>query len=118
MSRRRPSPPRTSAIPGHRRIRVVCTDRGQHPEVSFGTVAAWPEGSGWHVYVDHLDHGEDEFVDMTALGRPVLPDRLKKTYPLRCRRCGRNVPLKQETLERVCAGLAAANTPKLDLSDI
>lgn len=118
MSRRRPNPPQPSVIPGHRRIRVVCTDRGQHPEVSFGTIDAWPEGTGWHVFVDHLYHQGDEYVDRTALDGPVMPDRLHKTYPLQCSRCGRNVPLKRTTLEKLCAGLVAADTLTLDLSHI
>lgn len=130
MSRRRPpgalgsanrrrAPRRPSSIPGHRRIRVVCTDRKQHPEVSFGSVGVWPEGDGWRVNVRELRLRDgDEFVDMAALDGPVLPDRLRKTYTLRCRRCGRERPLRMDTLERIGAALSDADTLRLDLSDL
>lgn len=117
MSRRRPVPPTPSAIPGYRSIRVVCTDRGQHPEVSFGALGVWPEGDGWHVNTSGLSFSGEEYVDLDALDRHPLPERLHKTYPLRCPRCKRNVPLKRETIEQVGAALAASNTTQLDLAD-
>lgn len=116
MSRRR-GPRDDPWIPGSKRISVVCTDAGQHPEVSFGHVVVWPEDGGWRMHGNpHLKR--EEYVDLAALETYPLPQRVPKTYPLKCRRCGRNVPLKRETLERVCVGLAAADTPKFDISDI
>jgi hypothetical protein len=117
---RRRAPRTPSPIPGAKFIRVVCTDQGQHPEVSFGTVDVWPDGSGgWRVHVTRLSHRGDEFVDLAKPARPYGGAfRVYKTYPLKCRRCRRNVPLKLETLERRCAKLAAADTPKFDISDV
>lgn len=116
MNRRR-APHKPSSIPGQRRIDVVCTDRGQHPEVSFGSIAVWPDGDGWRVNVRSLRYREgDEFVDMAALDEPALPDRLRKTYTLKCRRCGRDRPLRIDTLERIGTALADADTLRLDLS--
>ncbi|EFG79553.1 hypothetical protein HMPREF0591_0530 [Mycobacterium parascrofulaceum ATCC BAA-614] len=98
---------------------MVCTDKKQHPEVSFGSIAVWPEGDGWKVNIRDLRYREgDEFVDIAALDGSELPDRLRKTYTLKCRRCGRDRPLRMDTLERVGAALAAADTPRLDLSDL
>lgn len=118
MSRRRPVPRTPSAVPGYRSIRVVCTDRGQHPEVSFGALGVWPEGDGWHVDTNQLSFDGDEYVDLAALDGHPLPGRLHKTYPLRCPRCKRNVPLKRETIERIGAALATNDTAELDLSGI
>lgn len=116
---RRRAPRAPSSIPGQRRIRVVCTDQGQHPEVSFGSIAVWPEGDAWHVNVRDLRvRHEDEFVDMAAIDGPALPDRLRKTYTLKCKRCGRDRPLRMDTLERVAAALADADTLHLDLSHL
>lgn len=119
---RRRAPRTPSSIPGHKLLRVVCTDKGQHPEVSFGDVSVWPDGhGGWSVQrnpqLNMQEYVEIPADDQYPMPEP-LPERLRRTYPLRCRRCRRNVPLKQETLERVCAELAAADTPKFDISDI
>lgn len=116
VSRRRPPPQQWDAIPGYRKIRVVCTDRGQHPEVSFGSVDVWPEGEGWHVALSGLNLGRDEYVDLAPVEQDHYPERLHKTYPLKCRRCGRDRPLRAETLEKGCAELAAQDIPKFDIS--
>lgn len=116
---RRRAPRTPSSIAGHRLIHLVCTDRQQHPEVSFGSIAVWPEGEGWHVNVRNLRHRkDDEFVDMTAIDGSDLPDRARKTYTLKCRRCGRDRPLRLDTLERIGAELADADTLRLDLSHL
>jgi hypothetical protein len=118
MSRRR-APRTPSAIPRQRLIRIVCTDKDQHPEVSFGSITVWPHGDGWRVNLRGLGHRQaDEFVDMAAADRPDPPDRLPKTYTLKCRRCGRDRPLRMDTLERIGAAFADADTPRLDLSDL
>ena len=116
VSRRKPIA--QSAVPGTVTIRVVCTDKGQHPDVSFGHVTAWQDGDGWRVTVDGLNHRGDVFTDLEPIHRDQIPDRLHKTYPLECRRCGRNVPLRAETLDRVIAALAAAEKRTFDLSDL
>ena len=115
VSRRKPIA--QSAVPGTVTIRVVCTDKGQHPDVGFGSADAWQGGDGWHV-MPNLNHRGDPFVDLEPIHRDQTPDRLHKTYPLECRRCGRDVPLRAETLERVIAALAAAGKSNLDISDL
>ncbi|RDH75509.1 hypothetical protein DVS77_26275 [Mycolicibacterium moriokaense] len=98
---------------------MLCTDKGQHPEVSLGAIAVWPKCDGWHVNVRDLRYRkDDEFVDMAAADRPDPPDRLHKTYTLRCKRCGRDRPLRMDTLQRIGAALAEADTLRLDLSDL
>lgn len=113
MSRRRPGP-EPHPIPGYKKINVVCTDDGQHTAVSFGHIEVWPEGDGWRVK-ERLNYRDDEYVDLGVLDH-APPPRLHKTYPLKCRRCGRNVPLRAETIERVFAALAALDTPTFDIS--
>lgn len=115
---RRRAPRKASSIPGQRLIRVVCTDQGQHSEVSFGSIAVWLESDGWHVNVRDLRYRGDEFTDLSVLRRPEAPGRLNKTYPLKCKRCGRDRPLRMDTLERIGAALADADTLRLDLSDL
>lgn len=116
MSRRNRIPRRESALPGLVKIRVVCTDGGQHEQVSFGAVTVWPSAAGgWRVKADGLEYRGDEYTNLDA---PSLTPqgRLGKTYPLRCRRCGRNVPLRADSLERIFAALAQSGKAKLDIS--
>lgn len=112
MSRRKPDP-MPPVVPGSKTIRVVCTDKGQHSEVSFGHVVVSPLGDGWHVHLA-LNHRGREYVHMEEIG--LTADRLARTYPLKCRRCGRDTPLLETTVKQVCAGLAAADTSTFDLS--
>lgn len=120
MSRRRRARPKSS-IPGKLEIKMVCTDRGHHPAVSFGSVAVWPDSDGWHVFVSDL--AVEEFTDVaSAIGRVAAGDtsvgRAAKTWPFICRRCGRNVPLRESTLEQLCSDLATAQHDTLDISAI
>lgn len=128
MSRRNRRARRESEIFRSKSLRIVCTDRSQHPEVSFGDVDLWPEpdeaGVGWDMIFDGVRveewvntdeyemRGQDPvqaFMDGT-----LVP--LRKTYPFVCRRCRRNKPLREETLRQMCAALASADAPKLDIS--
>jgi hypothetical protein len=119
MSRRNRQPKRESAIPGKVSIRVVCTDRGQHPEVRFGAIPVWPIADGWHANTK-VGLRATEYVDLDPLTTDVdhALTRLPRTYPFSCRRCRRNVPLRQDTLERLLHGLAADNQHTLDISAI
>lgn len=122
MSRRKSLPAQhVSAIPGKVEIKVVCTDRGHHPAVSFGSVPAWPDGAGWHVYTSGL--AVEEFTDVEGavtrvVGGDTGVERAAKTWPLVCRRCGRNVPLKESTIQQLCYALADARHDTLDISAI
>lgn len=121
MSRRNRVPRRESAIPGNWQIKISCTDNKQHPEVTFGKVTVWPEGDGWGVLVRGLSI--DEYSDIDSVIATVESGaaefkRIPKTWPIVCRRCGRNVPLKESTIERLCAALAKARRDTLDISDI
>ncbi len=123
MSRRRPiqKPPRSDAT----EIRVVCTDKGQHAELSFGHVVVSKISNGWLVK-PVLQHRGDEYTetvevpDREPLPDPVreLADRLRKTYPVKCRRCGRDTPLRIDTLEKIFAAMAEADMLTLDISDL
>jgi len=113
VSRRRSVRPE---VPGVRKIRVVCTDRGQHPQVTFGTVAVWRDDAGWRIRPNLVG---GEYVDLSTTEPDYTgpqPDRLHKNYPLRCKRCGRDTPIRQDTLEKVCPRLAEADTLKFDIS--
>ena len=117
MSRRR-TPKDPSALPGLVKVRVVCTDQGQHPEVSFGAVKAWPSAAGgWRAKVD-LNTRDQEFVDLaqTVPGQHPTPDRVHRTHRIRCRRCGRDVPLRQETVEGIGRDFGAAGKNTFDIS--
>ena len=128
MSRRNRRTRRESEVFGAKAIRIVCTDYGQHPEVSFGEGDVWPQpdeaGVGWDMIFDGVQveewvnteeyemRGQDPvqaFQDGTLV-------TMRKTYPFVCRRCRRNTPLRQDTLRQICAALASADTPKLDIS--
>lgn len=108
-------------MPGSRKIRVVCSDKGQHAESSFGHCVAWPDGDEWRVKL-FLDHRGDEYVDMGSIAAAERGDsaseQLSKTYPLECRRCGRNTPLRAETIKKIAAAFAADGKRKIDTSDM
>lgn len=107
MSRRRP-PKAESSVPDAIHVSIVCTGRGNHPEVDFGTLVVLPSGNT----SERLKVGEHfSGIDLDA-GKTL------KTIPFVCRRCrpARNVPLKRETLDHLCKGLAQSDTPTLDLS--
>lgn len=107
MSRRR-GPAGDAWTPGVL-VHVVCTGRGTHTEVSFGSVKVFPGGRTHERLKVEAHHiGYDPENDFSPL----------KTIPFLCPRCrpARNVPLKRGTLDKLCAGLAEADTPKLDLS--
>ena len=128
MSRRRTKPP-PPAVPGAKVIRVVCTDRGQHPEVLFRKVDVWPDDSvpgGW--FVEPPSDDDDDFYRPPPGVRDYIsqtpadatgPTWEPITYdPFKCSRCGRNVPLKRETLISACTKLAARGESPLDVSYI
>jgi hypothetical protein len=124
---RRSAKPRPS-VPGSKVIRIVCTDRGQHPEVLFEKVDVWPDESipeGWFVEPPEPlggeytpPHGVRD--DITQLHEHDTAGPLWEpiTYPpFKCSRCGREVPFKRETLMRACADLAASGASRrLDVS--
>jgi hypothetical protein len=97
----------------------VCTDRGQHPESSFGVVPVWPGASGWEAGNPRLTI--EEYADVETSLADVLAGgeaQLSRTYPLRCRRCERNVPMRQSTLAGFAVRLAATESDTLDISFI
>ncbi len=102
---------------GAKKIRVVCSDKGQHAESSFGYVIVWQEADGWRSkpFLQHEEYVDTEPVESDVTG---LPDRLHRKYRFPCRRCRRNVPLRQETLEKICAVFAEADKRKIDISDL
>lgn len=110
MSRRDPTPKRESSVEGLVEVSVVCSGRGNHPEVSFGHVALLRRP-------DRLNlHGlkVEEFVG----GMDEKEHRLRRTVPFLCRRCtpARNVPLQVGTMTTLCVGLVDAGATRLDLS--
>jgi hypothetical protein len=138
MSRRRPVDPdgRTPQQPDPgKKIRVVCTGKEEHAEVSFGYVMAWPDGDGWRfqpflkraerssceptpgmrIDVIHKDDGRTERSEIVAR----IDVELFGNYPLKCGSCGRDKPLRVATLERHCAGLTTSDAAgKLDVSKL
>jgi hypothetical protein len=79
-------------------IKVVCTDRGQHPKRQLG------------------------FTGSTELGAvPVVlqqvqrrPDGSGSTYRFKCRTCGRDVQLREEVWRRIVDGLVEAGQSTTD----
>lgn len=107
MSRRR-EPKAPSAVEGLVVVSIVCTGRGTHNEVSFGTVSVLPNGRT----VERL--AESEFF----VGIDLEAEQTLKTIPFLCKRCtpARNVPLRRASLDRICVALVAAGETHLDLS--
>lgn len=110
MSRRRdPKPP--EIFPGSKRLRIVCTGRGQHPLKGYYTLDALPVDDTW-LFVKRWSDGGD----------PESPPELQgpqwgsvKLY-VKCRECGRHVPLTPETIQRLGMLVISDDTPTLDVS--
>jgi hypothetical protein len=128
MSRRRPKPP--EQLPdGARKIRVVCTKRGQHQEWQFGyvTVALDDDGS-WHVIATtfgakrvSLDDRSSTPAKVSQTDDGVLAVVRVHAYPtwqFRCQRCGDNMPKRVDTLEKLSTQRDALDTLKVDLSQL
>ena len=119
MSQRRPRLPELpDGEPRQYTVKLVCTNRGRHPRVVLfhlmdtrgdlgaGNVVMWAEGqrnrvplTSWH------------------------PENGAQSFHFHCRRCGRNPPLRQETLFELLDGLAAQPDtgrahPVVDISDL
>ena len=121
MSRRRPKlgpPSLPEMIAGPRRYttKVVCSDRGQHPQGVlyhlrderdvrvFTERAVWPEG-------------QKNGVPITVWN----PETGNQSFRFRCPRCRRDVQLRQDTLLRIIDALAeradsASEHPVIDIS--
>lgn len=108
MSRRR-KPPEDQVHPDQKSIRIVCTGRGDHREVSFGKLVVWPSESaphGWWVMLKYADEGPDDVSYCVPFVRA------------QCDTCGRDHQMTPETVLEVFAGLAESNTLVLDISEL
>ncbi len=113
MSRRKPAPP--TLQPGGSRTfttKVICSDRGQHsPPVVLH-----------HIYdARGLDLGHAVADVGGRNAAPLSPWREDGTvhYRFCCPRCGRDVPMREETLLRILESfseIAQTRHPVLDIS--
>lgn len=110
MSRRRdPNPPPDFA---GKRLRIVCTGRGEHPLKGFYTLDALPSSTreGYWLFGKRWSDG---FPDEPGFTQPQWGAvRLN----VKCRECGRHVPLTPETILRLGNLVMADDIPTLDIS--
>jgi hypothetical protein len=113
MSRRRKLPPLPAGQLRTFPIAVVCTDGGQHPEAAIGDLsgAPLPGENPSNVWM------------LTQRGEPVpgwMGGDGWRTNTFTCRRCKRNVPLREPRVMRAVALLAKSGVgdgrPVLDIS--
>ena len=90
MSRRRDPRDAVPAAPTWSDVAVLCTGRGTHERWSFGAVQVSADG-----VVDWETLKASTASPYVAEGRPG------RTFQFACRRCRRDVPLTQESLERL-----------------
>jgi hypothetical protein len=121
--RRRAAPP---LLPGYRRVyttAVVCTDRGQHTEAALYEVGANPT-MPYERRVNFAAAGPAVLCAERPEGSSIIwrdPGDDTYTYRLTCRRCGRDVQLREEKLLAALAVVATLDRlrgvrPRLDIS--
>ncbi len=80
-------------------MRIVCTGRGEHPLKGYYTLEAVPADGTW-AFVKRRPDGEWGSVKLN----------------IKCRQCGRHVPLTPDTIQRLGLLAIADHTPTLDIS--
>jgi hypothetical protein len=109
VSRRRdPNPP--EIFPGSKRLRIVCTGRRQHPLKGYYTLDAIPVDGTW-LFVKRWSDGDD--TEPPGLQGPQWSS---VKLDVKCRQCGRHVPLTPETIQRLGLLVIDDDTPTLDVS--
>lgn len=127
MSRRRKSPPTTRGV---KKVRVVCSNNGQHAKRQFGHVVMSLDADGsWRLTRTStsltkrlLRHSQAESppAEQSPIEGGVQVTIRIGVYPrlaLQCSGCGRTALVRFDRLEGLCAELCAADdTPELDVS--
>lgn len=112
MSRRRPKPQENS-VPGEEvMVEIVCTGRRTHSKNRLGLVTVYV--SAGEVF---RESGPEPFVWAPineAPGDPGVMPHSTRTY--RCQRCGRSVPLRNDTENELVIELAKHGGSPLDIS--
>jgi hypothetical protein len=94
-----PAEPGVVELPG----RVVCTDRGQHAEARITSFGEVQEPREDRAMVLQMTPSWDVLANIGP-GSPT-------TYRFSCRRCGRDVPLQEQTLFAAVDALRRAQGP-------
>lgn len=87
-------------------VPVVCTDKGTHRRRQLGRVTLWP---------DDVVECEVQGERGGFLAAEDVAD-IHMTRTFRCPDCGRDVPLRDSTIESVARTLIAARVGTLDVS--
>lgn len=128
MSRRKTAP--QYVVKDVFRVDVGCTGRGSHPQVRLGKFSVFGEldqnatleeatnnpdnffgADGDYQYVSAIQAPE-QYVEFDYLDAK----KSVRTYPFKCSRCGRNVPMSWYRLWRVLRLCKSKNLKMLDLS--
>lgn len=110
MSRRRRIPRKwpTTELPITKLlIKVVCSDRGTHPDQLFTTAEVWSSGE-----VSFDDNAPSPFSVRGLANDP------HSTYKFVCRACKQPFSLRRDTIEHRTAILMAHNRDRWDLSAV
>lgn len=98
--RKRPAPdPEVMELPG----RLVCTGRGEHPAARITSFADVQEPGQDRAMVIQMTPSWDVLANTGPGG--------VQTYLFTCRRCGRNVPLQEQTMIARVDALRHAQEP-------
>ncbi len=94
-------------------MEIVCTGRRTHSRHRLQKIKVWPE-------LGRVGRRDGDDVDF-YIWEPHLhggagPNSPHMTRTYKCERCGRSVPLQDETADEILLGLAAAGESCMDIS--
>ncbi len=113
----------------NRTVRVVCTDRGQHPRRRLADLIDHRQaplvdemGHEWSGFLRSGDRlaGRNKTSGVDDYGRPLMDMSIDVPHgngrSFGCKTCGRNPQMSLETLGRIVDALASPDTPDVSVT--